>query len=301
LIRDGFGLTWLRIELSGAAMKMIRSLRQPGRPHPNRIDVCRADAEALRIRLEPGVTLNEALSRPLVQAGFQSGTVTLAGIAVSPFRYVMPGPPDDESHVAYFSAPRAPSGITRIERANATFGWAEGKPSVHCHAAWTEPGGSRRGGHILPQETLIAEPGEATAWGFRTIRIDALPDIETNFTLFQPSGGGDTGRGLVARIKPNEDIVSSVERIARTHGIRDAVVRGSLGSLIGAQFTDGGRVNDHATEVLVREGHVCDGEAALELLVVDMRGIVHEGWLRRGANPVCITFDLMLDDITAAA
>ena len=33
------------------------------------------------------------------------------------------------------------------------------------------------------------------------------------------------------------------------------------------------------------------------LLVVDMQGQVHEGWLRRGENPVCITFDLFLEDL----
>jgi predicted DNA-binding protein with PD1-like motif len=290
-------------------METIRSLRQPGPVHPSRIDVFRGHPDALMIRLKPGMTLNEAITAPLVEAGFQCGTITFKGTAVSPFRYVMPGPADDESHVAYFTAPHAPPGVARIEQANATFGWADGKPFVHCHAAWTERSAGRRGGHILPHDTIVVEPGEATAWGFRTIRIDAMPDAETNFTLFQPSGfqssgfqasGGDD-IGLVARIKPNEDIILALETIAGTHGIRDAVVRGSLGSLIGARFTDGGRVDDQATEVLVRDGHIRDGQASLDLLVVDMRGQVHEGWLRRGENPVCITFDLMLENRTAEA
>ena len=280
-------------------MQTIRSLRQPGPIHPNRIDVFRGTPHALHVTLTPGLTLNEAITAPLVTAGFQSATVTFKGTALNPFNYVMPGPADNDSHVAYFTAPHAPSGITRIEQANATFGWADGKPFIHCHAAWIEPDGSRRGGHILPLETIIAEQGEATAWGFSTIRIDAKPDPETNFTLFQPSGS-NAGKGIVARTKPNEDIVTSVETIARTYGIKDAIVRGSLGSLIGARFTDQSQVNDHATEVLVREGHIRDGKATLDLLVVDMRGHVHEGWLRRGENPVCITFDLVLEDLTAA-
>ncbi len=54
-------------------------------------------------------------------------------------------------------------------------------------------------------------------------------------------------------------------------------------------------MDDHATEVLVRQGWVRNGRAALELLVVDMNGDVHEGWLERGENPVCITFDLVLE------
>lgn len=273
---------------------MIRSLRQPGPAHADRIDCFRGEMHTLRYKLAPGATLNEALTAPLVEAGLKSGTVTIMDVAVNPFRYVMPGPADDESHVAYFSAPRAPSGVSRIEQANASFGWADGKPFIHCHATWIEPDGHRRGGHILPLETVIAEPAEAAAWGFQTIRIDALPDVETNFTLFQPSGPfSATGSGLVARVKPNQDILTALETIALTHGIRNATVRGSLGSLIGAHFTPG-VVEDHATEVLVREGYIRSGVAALDLLVVDMRGEVHEGWLQHRENPVCITFDLVL-------
>lgn len=281
-------------------METIRSLQQPGPAHPSRIDAFRGTPHALHFTLTPGVTLNEAITAPLIEAGFQSGTVTFKGTALNPFCHVMPGPADNESHVAYFTAPRAPSGTTRIEQANATFGWADGKPFIHCHAAWIEPDGSRRGGHILPLETFIAKPGEAVAWGFHTIRIEAKPDPETNFTLFQPSGT-TTGQGLVARIKPNEDIVTAIETIARTHGIKDAIVRGSLGSLIGARFIHGRQVNDLATEVLVREGYIRSGTAALDLLVVDMLGNVHEGWLQRGENPVCITFDIVMEDLTAGA
>ncbi len=96
----------------------------------------------------------------------------------------------------------------------------------------------------------------------------------------------------MVRVKPNEDILRAVETI----GVRNGIVRGSLGSLIGACFDGGERVDDHATEVLVREGHIRDGTAALDLLVVGMRGEVHEGWLQRDENPVCITFDLFVED-----
>ncbi|WP_158932890.1 PCC domain-containing protein [Acidisphaera sp. S103] len=276
-------------------MQAIRSLKQPGPTHPSRIDAFQGTPQTLHFALNPGDTLNQAVTTPLVAAGFQSGTVTFKNTALNPFRYVMPGPADNASHVAYFTAPSAPQGTTRIQQANATFGWVDGKPFIHCHAAWIEPDGSRRGGHILPHETIIAEPGLATAWAFSTIRIDAKPDPETNFTLFQPTGtAATTGQGLVARIKPNQDILTALETIARTHNIQNATVAGSLGSLIGARFTHGGRVDDHATEVLVRQGHIKNGKAALDLLVVDMQGHVHEGWLRYGENPVCITFDLTL-------
>ncbi len=272
----------------------MRTLRQPGPVHPSRIDVVRGHARELRYLLAPGETLNDAVTGPLMRAGFQAATVTMPGAVLAPFSFVMPGPPDGPAHVAYFTAAISPPGETVIEQANATFGWAGGKPFIHCHAAWTEADGRRRGGHILPRETCVAVATEAVAWGLADARIETAPDAETNFTLFQPCVSAATGPAVLARVKPNEDIVTAVEQIAAIAGFADATVRGSLGSLIGASFSDGRELDDIATEVLVRSGIVCNGKAELDLLVVDMQGRVHAGRLARGDNPVCITFDLML-------
>jgi hypothetical protein len=54
-------------------------------------------------------------------------------------------------------------------------------------------------------------------------------------------------------------------------------------------------VADIATEALVLQGDVTPQGARLEMLVVDMAGDVHRGWLMRGENPVCITFELVMD------
>jgi predicted DNA-binding protein with PD1-like motif len=220
------------------------------------------------------------------------------GGALGPFSYVMPGPPDGPDHVAYFSEPRSPPGTTDVEIVNATFGWRDGQPFVHCHGAWIEEATHRRGGHILPHETIVARETTVHAWALSDVTIRADPDEETNFTLFHPVPSDTASEGdhtIVARIRPNEDICAALEIIARRHHMRAAIVRGSLGSLIGAHFIDGTTVPDHATEVLVRSGHVHDGEAVLDMLVVDMAGHVHEGRLVRGDNPVCITFELVLE------
>ena len=272
----------------------MRTLRQPGPVHPVRFDVFRGAAERLRFRVPAGVTLNDGLTAPLVAAGFQAGTIVVRGAVCEPFRFVMPGPADSPAHVAYFTAPEAPEGPVRIEQANATFGWAAGAAAIHCHASWMEADGRRRGGHILPSETRVSEAFEAEAWVFSDVRIEIAQDPETNFPLFQPSGASRDGTALVARIKPNEDVLTALEQIATVHGMRDAEVRGSLGSLVGARFTDGRQVDDIATEVLVRQGRIRDGIAELEMVVVDGSGGIHEGWLMRGENAVCITFDLVL-------
>jgi predicted DNA-binding protein with PD1-like motif len=275
----------------------VLTLKQPGPVHPERIESVEGHGHALAFMLRAGVSLNEALTRPLVEAGMKSATLTLAGGALGPFSYVMPGPPDGPEHVAYFSPPRSPAGTTRVEIANATFGWRDGAPFVHCHGAWIE-NGERRGGHVLPHETVVAETTLVRAWALHDVSIEADTDSETNFTLFHPvpAAHDEAGvRTIAARIKPNEDITEALEAIARRYAITDADVRGSLGSLIGARFADGSRVDHHATEVLVRTGHITAGRAELDMLVVDMDGAVHEGRLVRGDNPVCITFELVLE------
>jgi len=275
----------------------MRALIQPGPVHPDRIECVEGHGHAFAFMLRTGVSLNEALTRPLVEAGMRCATLTFAGGALGPFSYVMPGPPDGPAHVAYFSAPRSPEGTTRVEIANATFGWRDGEPFVHCHGAWIE-GDERRGGHVLPHETTVAETTMVRAWALRDVAIEAHADAETNFTLFHPVAATQEASGvrtIAARIRPNEDITEAIEAITHRYGITDAVVRGSLGSLIGARFADGGRVDHHATEVLVRSGHISGGKAELDMLVVDMDGAVHEGRLIRGENPVCITFELILE------
>ena len=169
---------------------------------------------------------------------------------------------------------------------------------VSCGRMWPPrrlPSGSVQTAWQCTNGLPSAQPKVAFAC---SIRLQAKADQETNFTVFQPSGMAVADAdGILARVKPNEDILSAVETICRENHVTEATVRGSLGSLIGARFSDGDRVDDHATEVLVRQGWVRNGKAALELLVVDMKGDVYEGWLERGENPVCITFDLLLEAV----
>jgi hypothetical protein len=134
----------------------MRTLVQPGTPHPERIEAYEGRSHRLEFSLKPGTSLNDALTQPLVAAGMQCAALVFKGGALGPFSYVMPGPPDGPSHVAYFSAPRTPPGYAAMETANATFGWRDDAPFVHCHGAWIEQDTHRRGGHILPHETIVA-------------------------------------------------------------------------------------------------------------------------------------------------
>jgi predicted DNA-binding protein with PD1-like motif len=277
----------------------MRSLRQPGPISAERIESFRGRCERLDITLEPGLTLAAAISRPLVAAGVSAAVLRLADVGVEPLRYVMPGPSDGPAHVAYFSAPRAPAGRSWIELAAVTFGCVDATPRLHCHATWVEHDGAYRGGHILLDQSIVATRATVAAWTFTDLGICAEPDPETNFPLLRPIRlrASEGGQAVLARVRPNQDLCTAIETIAHHHAMRNAIVHGSLGSLIGARFIDGPPVTDHATEVLVRKGEVRDGIAVIDLSVVDMQGRVHTVRLARGDNPVCITFDLVLEAV----
>ena len=275
----------------------MRRLHQPGPAPPDRVESFAGHCREIAFTLQPGQSLNAALTQPLVAAGMTCGSIVFDAAVLSPFSYVVPGPARDPCHVAYFSEPRSPR-HARVQIANATFGWRDGAPFVHCHSAWIEPDGTRRGGHVLPHETVVASGGPARAWATADVTVVVEPDAETNFDLFHPIRAGlpTPGRSLIAaRIRPNEDVGAALAMICRRHSLQRAVLRGSLGSLIGARFARGMALHDNATEVLVRHGRVtADGTAELEMLVIDTRGRVHEGLMKRGDNPVCITFEAFL-------
>lgn len=281
----------------------MRRLVQPGPPPPDRIVSFAGACQEIAYDLRPGLTLNEALTAPLVAAGIVGAAINFTGARLGPFAYVIPHPSPDADHVAYFSPARRPSGETKVEIANATFGWRDGAPFVHVHGVWTEADGSRRGGHMLPHETMIAASGPGRAWGSSTVAIEVSPDAETNFSLFCPvrhSGTStDSPAFVLARIRPNEDFVTAVENICRHYGFAAAEIRASLGSLVGACFTDGRRIDDIATEVLVTKGvvHPETGRTQIELIAVDMAGNAHRGVLARGENSVCITFEVAISKL----
>ena len=105
---------------------------------------------------------------------------------------------------------------------------------------------------------------------------------------------------LLAKVRPNEDISIAIEAICSDHGITRANVHG-IGSLNEVRFTDGRRVEAYATEVLIREGRVEEvhGQPRASLLidVVDLEGQVYSGRIVHGDNPVCITFELVIEEL----
>jgi predicted DNA-binding protein with PD1-like motif len=284
---------------------MMRNIVQPGPPVPERIQWVEARGRAFSFMLEAGLPLLEAARRGFAAHGFASGTLNIAGGALGPFAYVMPALSTTGENAAFYSETFRPPGVTQLKMAAMTFGSRDGKPFFHCHALWADADGRVNGGHILPEETVVAEPFEVEAFGIDGALFAAEPDPETHFKLFGPVSA-TTGeavtphRAFALRLRPNQDFAGSLEAFCRARGISNAKLRGGVGSIIGARFTDGRTVEPFATELAVRSGMIAPGasgalEAELDIALVDYTGGLAEGRLMRGDNPVLMTMELVLD------
>lgn len=279
-----------------------RRLTQPGPVHPDRIESASAPVVAGRFALEPGKTLIDAVAGPIEALGLRAAALDLSGMVLGPMQFVMPTFARTDEHVAYYSDTYRRAGPVRIDRATATFGFRDGIPFLHCHALWRDGEGRACGGHILAPDTLVAETSEARVCGTERIAMLSRFDAETNFTLFGPervaAGEGDL---VVARLRPNEDLVEAIEAVAARHDIRDAQVRSLIGSTVGGRFEDGRVVGDVPTEIVALDGTVrrrADGghDVDLDIALIDAAGDILRGRLTRGENPVLICVELFLQE-----
>jgi predicted DNA-binding protein with PD1-like motif len=259
----------------------------------------------IQFDVKTGDKLVEGLRRGFEANGFAGGVATLGSLALSPFAYVIPALSKTGETAAFYSDTFHPLGVTRLDAGAITVGRRAGVPYFHCHALWCQADGDRGAGHILPEETVVAEPAQVKALGMEGALFEARADQETNFKLFEPRSvkplGAVTDRDVIAlRLKPNQDLFSAIEAAAAAHGVTQATVAGGVGSLIGASFADGTVIENFATEVFVTRGRVGPGSdgkprAEIDAGLVDHTGAIAVGSLVRGANPVLMTFELALD------
>jgi predicted DNA-binding protein with PD1-like motif len=238
-------------------------------------------------------------------AGLKCGTVRLADFDARPLQYVRPMESASDEHVAFYSDTYRFESQVHVLLAVATFGEKDGVPFAHCHAIWVTPEGQVKGGHLHNDVVCVVNDSEVRAWGLADATMRVEYDPETNFSLFCPrpmrtasTSRSRAGRCVVAKIRPNEDLVTSVESICQKNGIGRARIAGSVGSIVGARFTDGRTIRDTATEILVITGSMDPGDgsprARLQIALIDPEGDVHIGELAKGENAVLICFELVL-------
>ena len=280
----------------------MRSIKQPGSPIAARIQWVEVRGRAFSFTLEAGLPLLEAATRGFAAQGFASGTLNMSGGALAPFGYVMPALSKTGENAAFYSDTFRPDGVTRLQLATMTLGMRDGAPFFHCHGLWREADGRMSGGHMLPEETFVAEPFEVRAFGIDGAIFAAELDSETRFKLFgpvpaTPSGANASSRAFAMRLRPNQDFAGCLEAFCRERGIARAKIHGGVGSTIGARFTDGKIIEPFATELAITSGVVASGEATLDVALIDYTGGIGEGRLVRGDNPVLMTMELVLEAV----
>jgi predicted DNA-binding protein with PD1-like motif len=121
---------------------------------------------------------------------------------------------------------------------------------------------------------------------------------------------GRMGRVAYARVAPNEDLIQGVEKLCLAEGFKNAFVRGALGSLVDACLgtLDGKclQIKGPAVEIVSLAGEVRSREdgslrAALSGVVADTDGNVYGGPFVAGSNPICMTFEVTLEEWLPAA
>lgn len=117
---------------------------------------------------------------------------------------------------------------------------------------------------------------------------------------------GRTGRIAYARIGPNEDLVTGIEKMCVAERFEYAIIRGGLGSLTDAHlYTINGEqltVEGPAIEILSLVGEVrmsADGSslrATVSGVVADTDGYISGGEFVPGMNAVCITAEIVVEE-----
>lgn len=299
--------------MTASAAVLPRSIRQPGPPAAERIVAVESRGTAFAIRLSAGENLLAGVNREFAAHGFIGGVVELADLTLRPMAYVMPALSTTPEHAAFYSAVFRPVGGTWVKRGAMTVGRRDGAPFFHAHACWVENESIERGGHILPDETIVGEPVELNAFGFSGGCFEATIDQETNFKLFEPRPDDKDAaasmpsssahpRAFAVRVRPNQDLASALEGFCAAQGVARGRIWGGVGSTIGARFEHGPSVENFATEVYIAGGTIAPGpdgapHARLPVGLVDFTGAVAEGVLRRGDNPVLMTFELVIEEL----
>lgn len=272
-----------------------------------RIVAVEARGRGFSFDLEPGLPLLEAVRTGFAAEGFSSGVVEFGQLALAPIAYVTPALSKTPANAAFYSEIFRPAGITRVECGAMTFGLRDGASFFHCHALWREADGHASGGHILPEETIVAGPARVTALGLDGACFEAEPDPEINFKVFgpitMPRSTKTAGSRIIAlRLRPNQDFSQTIEHVCRTYNIAYARLRGGVGSTIGARLENGIIIDNFATEVFIQHGRIAPGAdgmpiAKIDVGVVDYTGQRAEGTLVRGDNPVLMTFELVIEEM----
>jgi predicted DNA-binding protein with PD1-like motif len=144
-------------------------------------------ARHLRLALEPGINLFDALVEPLAKLGVESASMTILGGNFDRLQYCV-APPDSSGQAVIAYASPIDAGRAFMIFGNATLGKSvENLPLVHCHAAIRTESGKIKGGHMLTQTCIVGpDPISVLVTSLEGFELRQAFDPETNIFLLQP-------------------------------------------------------------------------------------------------------------------
>jgi predicted DNA-binding protein with PD1-like motif len=141
--------------------------------------------------------------------------------------------------------------------------------------------------------------------------------IESPEVVAFMSSEAKMGRVIVGRIMPGIDLVTGIEEICRKHGVRQAMIAGTIGSVVNPHFDwastaearpgtghTSSRKIEGAGSLISGQGLVCRNEGSSELdvhlhcTVTDPSGAVYGGHFPKGTVQVLSTTDVTMIEIT---
>ncbi|ALM50919.1 PPC domain-containing DNA-binding protein [Halomonas huangheensis] len=165
-----------------------RMLRHAGHFNPLRIHSMHYQGgRHIRLLLTPGKSLFDALVEPLREAGVTSASMTILGGRFAHLEYCV-APPDPSGQAAIAYSRPIDAGEAFMVFGNATLGKdMQQRPLVHCHATLRTCSNEVKGGHIVPQASIIGEqPIPVLVTAIEGFELRQAFDDETNIALLKP-------------------------------------------------------------------------------------------------------------------
>ena len=273
----------------------LPNCKHPGPPSnaPNIAIPTQASAIDLHVRQDRN--LLDEIAKQLQDAGATSASLRMTNAAIRTMDYVIPAPSPDTAHAAWYSDTYTLTAGSRITDAAFTFGQRDGAPFFHCHGTWQSNEGEPVTGHMIPEACILAEDIRISGYAFHQARFDTEMDEETNFSLFTPRqlSPCENGNAVLVRLRPNRSLDQSLSEICQNMAWPEAEIRG-LGSIIGAQFEDGRRMESYATEFLVTSGTASPAGCTINIDIGGMRPGTMSGRLAAHRNAVFVTCEFAL-------
>ena len=166
-----------------------RTMVHPGPVAPVRLEPVAARGQRQwRLSLAPGQLLLQALTDALAAQGVRTAALALLGGELETVAYCLPIPDPEGQVIATYGAPLVLHQVALL-RASATLGQAaDGAPVIHCHASFADADGTVRGGHVLPDRTVVGRrPVTVLATALDGIDLRLGFDPETRLHMLRPT------------------------------------------------------------------------------------------------------------------